>query len=61
MDIDYVCELTEKFGYGGRVAVGHVTKLLYLAPAQLDAITKRIASAGVAVTVLAFDRSLSDG
>src|SRR3954454_12219612 len=26
MDIDYVCELTEKFGYGGRVAVGHVTK-----------------------------------
>ena len=52
MDIDYVCELTEKFGYGGRVAVGHVTKLLYLAPAQLDAITKRLASAGVAVTVL---------
>lgn len=52
LDIDYVCELTEKFGYGGRVAVGHVTKLLYLAPARLDAITKRLASAGVAVTIL---------
>ncbi len=52
LDIDYVCALTEKFGYGGRVAVGHVTKLLYLAPAQLDAIAKRLASAGVAVTVL---------
>lgn len=52
LDIDYVCELTERFGYGGRVAVGHVTKLLYLAPARLDALTKRLASAGVAVTVL---------
>jgi cytosine deaminase len=52
LDIDYVCELTEKFGYGGRVAVGHVTKLLYLPLAQFDVVTKRLASAGVAVTVL---------
>lgn len=52
MDIDYVCELTEKFGYGGRVAVGHVTKLTFLSPAQMEPITRRLASAGVAVTVL---------
>jgi cytosine deaminase len=52
MDIDYVCQLTEEFGYGGRVAVGHMTKMLYLPLAQFDATTKRLASAGVAVTVL---------
>jgi cytosine deaminase len=52
LDIDYVCELTDRFGYGGRVAVGHVTKLTFLTPAQLHAITKQLASAGVAVTVL---------
>ena len=23
----YVCELTERFSYGGRVAIGHVTKM----------------------------------
>ena len=27
LDLVHVCELTEKFGYGGRVTVGHVTKL----------------------------------
>jgi len=52
MDIDYVCELTEKFDYGGRVAVGHVTKLTFLLPTQLQAITRQLASSGVAVTVL---------
>ena len=30
LDLDYVCELTERFGYGGRVAIGHVTKLSVL-------------------------------
>ena len=52
MDIGYVCAQTEKFGYGGRVAVGHATKLSCLAPAALAAITGQLASAGVAVTVL---------
>jgi cytosine deaminase len=52
MDIDYVCELTEKFGYGGRVAVGHVTKLTFLPPDRLVPVTRQLASAGVAVTVL---------
>ena len=52
VDIDYVCEQTEKFGYGGRVAAGHVTKFTYMAPPRLAALTKQLASAGVALTVL---------
>ena len=52
MDIDYVCAQTEKFGYGGRVAVGHVTKFTYLAPSRMAALTRQLAGAGVAVTVL---------
>ena len=35
MDIEYVCELTERYRYGGRVAVGHVTKLSSLPPERL--------------------------
>ena len=52
MDIDLVCELTEQFRLGGRVAVGHVTKLSTLPPARLAAMGRRLADAGVAVTVL---------
>jgi cytosine/creatinine deaminase len=52
LDIDYVCELTERFGYGGRVTVGHVTKLTFLPPPKMAPITRQLASAGVAVTVL---------
>ena len=52
LDIDYVCELTGKFGYGGRVTVGHVTKLTFLSPARMEPIIRQLASAGVAVTVL---------
>ena len=52
MDIEYVCGQTEKFKYGGRVAVGHVTKLSMIPPQRLLEIGKRLADAGVAVTVL---------
>ena len=52
LDILYVCDLTEKFKYGGRVTVGHVTKLSTMAMPQLDDISKRLADTGVAVTVL---------
>jgi cytosine/creatinine deaminase len=52
LDIEYVCELTEKFGYGGRVTVGHVTKLTFLSPDRMQPITRQLASCGVAVTVL---------
>jgi cytosine/creatinine deaminase len=52
MDVDYVCRRTEEFQYGGRVAVGHVTRATSLSPPALDALAKRLADAGVALTVL---------
>ena len=52
MDVDLVCKLTEQYGLGGRVAVGHMTKLSVMPPAQLAQIAKRLAEVGVAVTVL---------
>ena len=52
MDIEYVCEQTDKFGYGGRVTVGHVTKLSVIDSKELERIAKRLADTGVAVTVL---------
>ena len=52
LDVDYVCALTERFKYGGRVTVGHVTKLSTATSEHLASTTKRMADAGVAVTVL---------
>jgi len=52
MDVEYVCAQTEKFRYGGRVAVGHVTKLSTIPKEVLDGVIRRLADAGVAVTVL---------
>lgn len=52
MDIHLVCELTEKYGLGGRVAVGHMCKLSTMPVADLRVLARRIADAGVAVTVL---------
>jgi cytosine deaminase len=52
LDLLHVCELTEKFRYGGRVAIGHVTKLSAAAPARFAAAARRMADAGVALTVL---------
>ena len=52
MDLEEVCRQTLAFRYGGRVAVGHVTKLSALAPTQLADMARRLADAGVAVTVL---------
>jgi cytosine deaminase len=51
-DVNHVCDLTEKFGYGGRVAVGHVTKMALVAPDRFDTLARRLADVGVAVTVL---------
>src|SRR5438874_8418982 len=36
LDLLYVCEKTETFGYGGRLAIGHVTKLSGAPPARFD-------------------------
>jgi cytosine/creatinine deaminase len=52
MDLEEVCRKTDETGWGGRVAVGHVTKLSALGPKRFIAIARRLADAGVAVTVL---------
>jgi cytosine deaminase len=52
MDLDEVCRQTEAFRYGGRVAIGHVTKLSALPGERFAAIGRRLAETGVAVTVL---------
>jgi len=52
LDLDHVCELTERYGRGGRVAIGHVTKLAHVVPDRFAQAAKRMADAGVALTVL---------
>jgi cytosine deaminase len=52
MDLEQVCRKTEEMRWGGRVTVGHVTKLSALDPERFLAAAKRLADAGVAVTVL---------
>jgi cytosine/creatinine deaminase len=52
MQIEYVCRKTEEYGWGGRVAVGHVTQLSLVDKPRFDAIAAQLARAGVAVTVL---------
>jgi len=52
MDVEHVCRRTEEFRYGGRVAIGHVTKAASLSMAAFEAMAKRLANAGVALTVL---------
>ncbi len=52
MHTDYVCRKTEEYGWGGRVAIGHVTQMSLVAPARLAELAATLARAGVAVTVL---------
>jgi cytosine deaminase len=52
MNIHLVRELTEKYRRGGRVVVGHMAKLSLLPPGEVAALAKRLADAGIAVTVL---------
>ncbi len=52
LDLDYVCELTDRFGYGDRVAIGHVTKLSAADPVRFGESARRMADSGVALTVL---------
>ncbi|MDE1934484.1 amidohydrolase family protein [Bradyrhizobium sp.] len=52
MQVEYVCRKTEEFGRGGRVAVGHVTQMSLLPAQRFNEIATRLASAGVAVTIL---------
>lgn len=52
MDIHLVCDLTEQYRLGGRVTVGHMTKLSLLPPDRVAAIARRLADVGVNVAVL---------
>jgi cytosine deaminase len=52
MHLDEVCRRAIAHQWGGRVAIGHVTKLSAVDHARLAEIGRRLADAGVAVTVL---------
>ena len=51
-DLPAVIEATRANGYGGRVTIGHVTNLSALGPADRSAVGRKIAEAGIALTVL---------
>jgi cytosine deaminase len=50
--LDEICRRTEETGRGGRVAIGHVTKLSAMTRVAFEAAAARLAGAGVAVTAL---------
>ncbi|MGH6915205.1 MAG: amidohydrolase family protein, partial [Geminicoccales bacterium] len=52
LDLDYVCTLADRFDYGGRVAIGHVTKLSAADPKRFAEKARCMADSGVALTVL---------
>ena len=52
LDLEYVCAQARRFGWGGRTAIGHVTKLAYVEPARLAEIAGMMRDSGVALTVL---------
>lgn len=52
MTIDHVCRRTEEFGWGGRVAVGHVTRFAQMKRDAFATLGRKLADTGVAVTVL---------
>lgn len=47
-----ICDLTDRLGWGGRVTIGHGNKYSCLHDAELAALGRRLADAGVAVSVL---------
>ncbi len=52
LDCLLVCDLTEQYRMGGRVTVGHMCKLSVMPPDDLAKVARRLADAGVNVTVL---------
>jgi cytosine/creatinine deaminase len=52
MQIEYLCRKTEEYGWGGRVAAGHVTQMSLLPPDRFGSIARQLANAGVAITIL---------
>jgi cytosine deaminase len=47
-----ICELTDRMGWGGRVAIGHGNKYSCLPEKELAALGKRLGDSGVALAVL---------
>jgi cytosine deaminase len=52
MMIWQICDLTDRMGWGGRVALGHGNKYSCLTQTEVEALGKRLADSGVAVSVL---------
>lgn len=52
MRLDEVCRATDAAGWGGRVVIGHATKLSAAAPEAVEAAARRLAGSGVAVVAL---------
>jgi cytosine deaminase len=52
LDTHFVADLTEQYRLGGRVAMGHATKIAGLPPPDQQQIARRLGDVGVAVTVL---------
>lgn len=52
LDVEHVANRTEEFGWGGRVAVGHVTRFAQLSHERLARLAARLADVGIAVTIL---------
>ncbi|MCS0501966.1 amidohydrolase family protein [Ancylobacter mangrovi] len=52
LDLDYVCAMADRYRWGGRTAIGHVTKLSAASATRFDAAAQRMRDAGVALTVL---------
>ena len=46
MDLEHVCRRTDEHKYGGRVAIGHVTKAASLSMPAFEAMAKRLAIPG---------------
>lgn len=51
-NIEEVCRQTDAHGWGGRVAAGHMTKLSAMPLPEQQAWARRLADAGVAITVI---------
>lgn len=47
-----ICDLADRMGWGGRVAIGHGNKYSCLTDTELAKVGKRLAQSGVAVSVL---------
>lgn len=52
LDLRLVCEITDRIGWGGRVAFGHGTKIASATPEHQDRIGRMMADSGVALAVL---------